>query len=121
VFTNLYKICFSAVDSYYFESLCNMHVCQGCQTQIYRVAVKTKLLRSAIYKKSPQNNLNLIKIYSFVIFGMFAGRTNVSGGAPDVCKTNFENSGCFKLTIWTNAQLACENPILCKNKRQFHV
>ncbi len=58
---------------------------QGSQTQIYqrakfqtnakRTAVyyKKKLLRAAAYKKSPQNELNLIKIYNFVVFGMFTG------------------------------------------------
>ncbi len=33
-----------------------------------------KLLRAANYKKSPQNKLNLMKLYTFVIFEIFAGR-----------------------------------------------
>jgi hypothetical protein len=50
---------------------------QGSQTQIYWRAtfqrnvpqvIRKKLLRAATYKKSPQNKLNLIKLYSFVIF-----------------------------------------------------
>jgi hypothetical protein len=40
-----------------------------------RSLLEKKLLRVAIYKKSPQNKLNLIKIYKFIIFGgMFTGR-----------------------------------------------
>ncbi len=33
-----------------------------------------KHLWAAIYKKSPQNKLNLIKLYTLVIFEVFAGR-----------------------------------------------
>jgi hypothetical protein len=44
-----------------------------------------KLLRAAIYKKSPQNKLNLIKLYILVIFEVFAGRTNASGGPHAAC------------------------------------
>ncbi len=47
-----------------------------------------KLSRAAIYKKSSQNKLNLTKLYTLVIFEMFEGRTNASGGphaARDPC------------------------------------
>jgi hypothetical protein len=54
-------------------------------------SLNKKLLRAAISKKSPQNKLNLIKIYNFVIFEMFTGRTNASGG-PHAARV-FENPG----------------------------
>jgi hypothetical protein len=47
--------------------------------------VKKVFLRAAIYKKSPQNKLNLIKLYTRVIFEVFVSCTNASGG-PHVAR-----------------------------------
>ncbi len=36
--------------------------------------IRKTLLRAAVYKKSPQNKPNLIKLFTLVIFEVFAGR-----------------------------------------------
>ncbi len=94
-----------------------IHLDQGSQTQIgWRATLRVKMLRgpqfmrkkfmrAAKYKKGPQNKLNLIKLYTLVIFEVFEGRTNASGG-PRVWDPWFRHFSpclacCISKIIWS--------------------